>query len=839
MNDDDKEDSCVLVGTPLANLLKDDQKFTNKPKRQEEQIVTDEKGRQRFHGAFTGGFSAGYFNTVGSKEGWQPSTFKSSRSDKSLANNKFTNKPEDFMDEEDFGDYGIAPRQVSIKSDYKVDSKQDTNQRTNIVYFDDLIKPIRTSLGVKMLRKMGWREGQGVGPKIKRKLRQLKAKAAQNQKGIKTYGVSLPNDNDISDIDEDEDYLVSNYDIHEQKFEIKEDVFGLGYKRLDVEEIFSAKKQPKNQEQSLVANLLFPEMDVTSSKTKKPAIRGQAFGVGDFEDDEDTDIYRQDTMDKYDFNLDDKSKKQLEKSYGFGAFDNDLLILKQFCAIKHKQMPSKQFPPPELPKDFNCVHKLESTQQDSMTSYLKTSSERAELLGESPIQFESVFDLLNQNDREFLQQQKLKQNLSQITKEGKIDTKTTRSQRYEHFISLMKQNKNDAYSLIDTHDLTEWEKENEKEEFYKLYESQTKKLDAFKQVESKFVTSKVLTVEGNEIDDLEVKNKYVPQAKPESQIEKAAREKNYGKLTRIEYEWRPHNTLCKRFNVPNPYPSAIEYGTINLDKKKKPNKNEKFSLFSMLSNESKFERKSDLEPKIITLSDKHDTNNQNTKIEFELKDTQKEDEYQLEVVKEPQEVTRIEKEIENKNVYLQERPEIDIFKSIFEEDDEQEEKRDEIELEYDDTETQINEDIDILPEKDEKTIVAAIPSTIPKIDLNKLQKYLKPDDEDENDEIIKSTNINKDYFDKDEYERLNEKKEFGPAMPVFHSKKKDDDNQAAKLTNIIRSLAPIKRDHDSSDSESSGSIEIIEKSIDNRHKTHRKKKKKHKKSSKTKKKSSK
>jgi hypothetical protein len=28
------------------------------------QTVTDEKGRRRFHGAFTGGFSAGYFNTV-------------------------------------------------------------------------------------------------------------------------------------------------------------------------------------------------------------------------------------------------------------------------------------------------------------------------------------------------------------------------------------------------------------------------------------------------------------------------------------------------------------------------------------------------------------------------------------------------------------------------------------------------------------------------------------------------------------------------------------------------------------------------------------------------------
>src|SRR6266571_2794814 len=31
--------------------------------------VRDEKGRKRLHGAFTGGWSAGYFNTVGSKEG--------------------------------------------------------------------------------------------------------------------------------------------------------------------------------------------------------------------------------------------------------------------------------------------------------------------------------------------------------------------------------------------------------------------------------------------------------------------------------------------------------------------------------------------------------------------------------------------------------------------------------------------------------------------------------------------------------------------------------------------------------------------------------------------------
>lgn len=33
------------------------------------QEVTDDQGRRRLHGAFTGGFSAGYYNTVGSAVG--------------------------------------------------------------------------------------------------------------------------------------------------------------------------------------------------------------------------------------------------------------------------------------------------------------------------------------------------------------------------------------------------------------------------------------------------------------------------------------------------------------------------------------------------------------------------------------------------------------------------------------------------------------------------------------------------------------------------------------------------------------------------------------------------
>ena len=49
------------------------------------QEAVDSEGRARFHGAFTGGFSAGYYNSVGSSEGWAPATFRSSRESRAAA----------------------------------------------------------------------------------------------------------------------------------------------------------------------------------------------------------------------------------------------------------------------------------------------------------------------------------------------------------------------------------------------------------------------------------------------------------------------------------------------------------------------------------------------------------------------------------------------------------------------------------------------------------------------------------------------------------------------------------------------------------------------------------
>ena len=92
-----------------------------RPKKVHEEVVTDERGRRRFHGAFTGGFSAGYFNTVGSKHGWVPQTFKSSRDSRAEVKQY---RPEDFMDEDDLGEFGIASRGFQVNKKYVSNKKQ-------------------------------------------------------------------------------------------------------------------------------------------------------------------------------------------------------------------------------------------------------------------------------------------------------------------------------------------------------------------------------------------------------------------------------------------------------------------------------------------------------------------------------------------------------------------------------------------------------------------------------------------------------------------------------------------------------------------------------------------
>ncbi|TDH68539.1 hypothetical protein CCR75_000318 [Bremia lactucae] len=136
--------------------------------------ATDAQGRRRFHGAFTGGFSAGHYNSVGSVEGWTPRTFSSSRAHRS---SRIIQHPEDFMDDED--DPLLGKRlettacydtlQTGVK--HQLQHPSPLNNESIIPGFTlpiDWIVPLNDSIGATLLQQMGWKQGHGIGPRVRK-----------------------------------------------------------------------------------------------------------------------------------------------------------------------------------------------------------------------------------------------------------------------------------------------------------------------------------------------------------------------------------------------------------------------------------------------------------------------------------------------------------------------------------------------------------------------------------------------------------------------------------------------------------------------------------------------
>ncbi|CBQ70449.1 conserved hypothetical protein [Sporisorium reilianum SRZ2] len=166
------ENFCT-IGTPLPSLSSH-KKDHNELKPIWQQEARDAQGRRRFHGAFTGGWSAGYFNTVGSKEGWTPGSFRSSRKDKLAGGGqRVGSRPEDFMDEEDLQDWKAAQHLSSSSSSSlgavnQIAGLRGTDEGSAGAGSDsvDVGALNDEELGFRLLRRMGWKPGQGLGPKV-------------------------------------------------------------------------------------------------------------------------------------------------------------------------------------------------------------------------------------------------------------------------------------------------------------------------------------------------------------------------------------------------------------------------------------------------------------------------------------------------------------------------------------------------------------------------------------------------------------------------------------------------------------------------------------------------
>ncbi|XP_026793592.3 G patch domain-containing protein 1 isoform X1 [Pangasianodon hypophthalmus] len=658
-SDGESDEDFVTYGTPLEPLEEDEP--IRKPIPVQDQTVKDEKGRyKRFHGAFTGGFSAGYFNTVGSKEGWTPSTFVSSRNQKAEKHNA---RPEDFMDEEDFTEHGIAPQQITTTDDFASGRPDQIRDKARAIssltapipgdtLLEELIAPARSSIGVELLRKMGWKDGQGVGPRLKRRQR-------KQDPDVKVYGCALPS-NGSEESEDDDEFAPENVtfapkDVTPVDFTPKDDVHGLGYRGLDPLQALRGGSRASH------INLFTLDSDRTSlfgdrkaGQLRKGGISGQAFGVGAMEE-EDDDIYHKDAMSNYDVVL--GGEEPGDGLYGWTApqqyrqkkkdSSRDAAyvgkILEGFTLASKPAEVKTVFPPPVLPRDYRPVHYFRPVVDTSAVSPLVAqalqasrgqlsqnapqqsrhtldSTQRREMLGETSLQGpRSVFELLDSKDRERLSEIRKAADEKRATLQDRFQSSTTPSDfhtqlqvskaqadvqlkprasdttqqalsvwssptaqtsqtfkpfeknpskqaRYDRYISQLKQGNKDALELSLDPTMTEWERSRERDEFMRaavLYKPSNSSLS------SRFTRAK----HEDDTDSVEVTR---DQEGEVNDKEAAVKMKMFGKLTRDTLEWHPDKLLCKRFNVPDPYPGSSIVGLPKV-------KRDKFSVFNFLS----------------------------------------------------------------------------------------------------------------------------------------------------------------------------------------------------------------------------------------------------------------
>lgn len=614
---DSEEENYAKFGVAL-DPLDEENVPRKKPVTIEDQYAYDAQGRRRFHGAFTGGFSAGYFNTVGTRDGWRPQQFKSSRGSKAES---VIQRPEDFMDEEDTSLFGIAPKGIQTTSDYadhgqKGKKRERINQDNNgpipgAPVLKELLKPVKETVGIVLLKKMGWKPGQGIGSRLtkreKQKMKQRNEKLKFVQENSDTVG-SNSEDSDDNSIN----ITFAPDDYEPFRCKPKDNYFGIGYSGLDRRKILSGH-----------INLFDIPAFCVQDKNKKLSIHGQAFGVGAFEAD-DEDIYEREDMSRYDFALDPEHKKKTRWTQDApSSSQND--CLDGFVCAKEKLAKKKIFKSPELPNNFVPVHAVRKSRfyppiavpvengkrreplnaidrarilEDPDERSKKVSSvasniisktlnlhgkqqteERKRLENQQTTKGNSWLDKLNtqnfvkgdvvgraQDAGSLKTLEDFKESASASNTEHDSLSKSERSaklfssdldkqRRFEQYLLFLKNNEMNKFETIQPLSMTEWEREQERTEF----EQAAKLEQSNNYMADKFIHSTDHTMDKTD---------------PEKDVKEAVRLKMFGKLTRERSEWKPTSIVCKRFNIPEP---KVGCASIATDRK-----TARFSVFDSL-----------------------------------------------------------------------------------------------------------------------------------------------------------------------------------------------------------------------------------------------------------------
>lgn len=383
----DDESVCVYYGTPLVSEVE-----LNPRKRKAaldqgkacqvapwNQEVTDSEGRRRLHGAFSGGFSAGYYNTVGSKEGWAPTAFTSSRQSRA---DKKSQAAYDFMDEDEKAEYDA--KNLEVRSDFDTfgstaaeyarrQAAKEIGDRPSAIpgpLIDEIIVPVNESTGVKLLRLMGWRGGRQIGPKhiaaasgAKREARKAMMSLAQNESSSKILpgteeSLAVGEDGQLAD-EEDFDIEVPtatpNFVMNPKK-----DLYGLGFDPFKDAPEFRERKRAREEDRSGHGGWRGHALALKRPSLFRPNAgkMGAGFGIGALEDlgDEDEDVYDQGMeFEVQELEDDDKPPEKPQKLLLEDPLHKGS-TLPGFHLAKEPPKKKPWFSPPIIPKNFSFVH---------------------------------------------------------------------------------------------------------------------------------------------------------------------------------------------------------------------------------------------------------------------------------------------------------------------------------------------------------------------------------------------------------------------------------------------------------------------------------------------------
>jgi G patch domain-containing protein 1 len=554
-----------------------------------------------------------YFNTVGSKEGWTPSTFVSSRANRKKDEPKSAQqRPEDFMDEEDIADAEDARRVQTAEGFAGLGSTQDDAIRRGGLI--DLFREEGETIGIKLLKKMGWKEGQGVGPKVLRKAR--------------LDGMERPGD------DADTTHLFAPENTHMISFIRKNDHKGLGF---DGETKLSSSlgagsDTVKSDDEDDVRGLMAPKI----SKKKKPKTGGIGIGILNDTGSDDEDPYEIGPRISYNKVIggDKKKKKPIngvanpllkskpvfiskkvamaKASAGLRKCHDGRLPLDGFILSSNDEFSSiiqsaGKYTPPKIPEGWISSKQPKPGYQNA--AYLSTAEAakasrldpktRASILGEAALPGKSVFDFLSPAARDRLVAASGKSNLPAALGEIPEGYNMTDEERQRDLLAqIPKLDKSTAEAALSrgASGFMPYAEDEAKRTRYRTFleyqaglypilpekppfvsrDDWLKELREFANcaqifkpmtgmMATRFTSSTTAPKLASDAPESSTSKSLLskPAPKPEDPAEQAARLGMYGPMTRSSQEWYPTRLLCKRFNVKPPshvQPGATEHG---------------------------------------------------------------------------------------------------------------------------------------------------------------------------------------------------------------------------------------------------------------------------------------